>query len=397
MYKPVLELIFLLVFSHLRLFVDGSCLCGVSQSSGLSVCDDNIQNRIAGGKEAEVNEFPWAVLLEIKAGSTPLRCGGTLINDRWVLTAAHCVSSSSRLDITAILGEHDTTSRLESTSLRIKAKPYRFNKHWSYKFDGQQGAWYDFALIELSEPVDFGRHPHIRPVCLPDQGETDFSNEVATVSGWGLQNVDYKRYTQLGLVKGVGYGRAKKLKKLDVRLMSQAECRNIYHNVEPEIKLKESNLCAISSSGDSCQGDSGGGLVIPRCDGRFYELAGVVSFGIGCNSTLNGVRIPGVYARVSVVVDWIKHLTSEGISCERPTNKQEKPIIRPTSSKGTKTTTTTTETTSTNSVSGWGEWTAFSACNKPCGIGKKSRDRFCSSGCSHAMQTQDRVCRIRVC
>ena len=50
--------------------------------------------------------------------------------------------------------------------------------------------------------------------------------------------------------------------------MRQAECRSIYNQVEPEIKLKESNLCAISPSGDSCQGDSGGGLVLPRCDGR---------------------------------------------------------------------------------------------------------------------------------
>jgi hypothetical protein len=114
-------------------------------------------------------------------------------------------------------GEHDTTSRLESSSLRIQAKPYRFNKHWSYKFDGEQGAWYDFALIELSERVDFNRHPHIRPVCLPENEEVEYGNEVATVSGWGLQNVDYKKYKHQGLVKGVGYGSAKKLQKLDVR------------------------------------------------------------------------------------------------------------------------------------------------------------------------------------
>ena len=79
----VLKLIFLFVFSHIGSFVEGSCLCGVSQSSGLSVCDDTIQNRIAVGKEAEVNEFPWAALLVILAGRTPLRCGGTLINDRY--------------------------------------------------------------------------------------------------------------------------------------------------------------------------------------------------------------------------------------------------------------------------------------------------------------------------
>ena len=60
------------------------CVCGVSESSGLDFCDNEVEisNRIAGGKVAEVNEFPWAALLEIKAGGNPLRCGGTLVNDR---------------------------------------------------------------------------------------------------------------------------------------------------------------------------------------------------------------------------------------------------------------------------------------------------------------------------
>ena len=53
-----------------------------------------------------------------------------------------------------------------------------------------------------------------------------------------------------------------------VRLMSKSECRNVYRQVDEDIKLRESNLCAVASSGDSCKGDSGGGLVAPRCDGR---------------------------------------------------------------------------------------------------------------------------------
>lgn len=370
------------------------CLCGVSEGAGLSVCDV-LENRIAGGRVADVNEFPWAALLEIKAGGTPLRCGGSLVNDRFVLTAAHCLSSVSRLEIIVILGEHDTASTLESTTLRIRAKPYRFNKHWSYQFDGSQGAWYDFALVELSQPVNFSQHPHIRPVCLPEQGELDYDQEVATVSGWGLQNVDYKLYKDQGLLKGVGYGRAEKLKKLDVRLLPQAECRGIYHKVEPEIKIKESNLCAVSSSGDSCQGDSGGGLVRPHCGARFYELIGVVSFGIGCNSTVNGVRIPGVYARVSVVVDWIKHLAAEGVFCQKPSQTQSTTTRRTTSKTSTKV--TTPSITSSSSCSGWGEWSEFSGCSAGCGIGKKTRDRYCSCGCKHTQQTQQRVCRVRLC
>ena len=54
-------------------------------------------------------------------------------------------------------------------------------------------------------------------MCLPDTQEVDYENEVATVSGWGLKNVNYKTFNQLGLVKGEGYEKAKKLKKLDVR------------------------------------------------------------------------------------------------------------------------------------------------------------------------------------
>ena len=75
---------FLFVFSYIRAFSAANCVCGESQSSGLQICDSKIKKRIAGGKEADVNEFPWAALLEITAGGTPLRCGGTLVNDRLV-------------------------------------------------------------------------------------------------------------------------------------------------------------------------------------------------------------------------------------------------------------------------------------------------------------------------
>ena len=62
------------------------CLCGISDSSGLDICESNLEVKIAGGKEADVNEFPWAALLEIRDDEDKddyvERCGGTLINDR---------------------------------------------------------------------------------------------------------------------------------------------------------------------------------------------------------------------------------------------------------------------------------------------------------------------------
>ena len=61
------------------------CICGVSKSPGLNVCDTTLNLKVIGGREAEINEFPWTALLEIKESSTgPLqRCGGTLISDRF--------------------------------------------------------------------------------------------------------------------------------------------------------------------------------------------------------------------------------------------------------------------------------------------------------------------------
>ena len=110
------------------------------------------------------------------------------------------------------------------------------------------------------------------------------------------------------------------------------------HKVEPRIEVRESNLCAVSQIGDSCRGDSGGGLV--RL-GRYYELIGVVSYGIGCNSTVQGVKIPGVYARVTSVLNWIRHITDRAQYCQTPSEQKTATATT------TKTTTTTTTTTTT--------------------------------------------------
>ena len=69
----------------------GDCTCGVSRSSGLDICDSTFNLKVIGGREAEINEFPWTALLEIRAGEAarniePIQqCRGTLINDRYWL------------------------------------------------------------------------------------------------------------------------------------------------------------------------------------------------------------------------------------------------------------------------------------------------------------------------
>ena len=121
-----------------------------------------------------------------------------------------------------IAGEYDTSTSRETRSLRIQAKPYGIDRHYGYKEqtssrDPIQGVWNDFALVELSQEIDFLQHPHIRPVCLPDKEFVDYRNETGTVIGWGNKYIIYEEKTLQGLVKGRGLTNADILQKLDVR------------------------------------------------------------------------------------------------------------------------------------------------------------------------------------
>eukprot|EP00092_Neocalanus_flemingeri_P107358 GFUD01137800.1.p1 GENE.GFUD01137800.1~~GFUD01137800.1.p1 ORF type:complete len:395 (-),score=97.10 GFUD01137800.1:165-1349(-) len=376
--------------AQIKAAVDPSCRCGERQFSNF---EQLFSTRVIGGEEAGVNEFPWAALLSIQArGKVPERCGGSLINDRFVVTAAHCIPLSADMDITVYLGEHNTRTSQETTTFKTTARPYRYQKHWSYKLDRKKGNLvYDFALLELTEPVDWARYPHIRPVCLPGEEERDYSGEFATLVGWGSTLVNYE-VLRNSLVKGVpSRNLSNSLQKLEVRLMRQSKCQDVFQEAKLDIRISESNLCAVSELGDSCAGDSGGGLFMRNQRG-YYELVGVTSYGVGCNSSSIGLKIPGVYSRVSKAVNWIKHLTLDGIFCEEPTK-----IRRPEPQTATKTR-APPPTTIKAPTPGWSEWEPFSLCDKSCGIGKKSRDRYCSgSSCRHTQQTQERPCRLREC
>eukprot|EP00092_Neocalanus_flemingeri_P043676 GFUD01048201.1.p1 GENE.GFUD01048201.1~~GFUD01048201.1.p1 ORF type:complete len:304 (+),score=48.95 GFUD01048201.1:30-941(+) len=288
---------------------------------------------------------------------------------RFVLTAAHCVPESRGIDVNVILGEHSIRDKSESRKLRIKAQP-PFLVHNQYEKNIQAGyVIFDFTLLRLSQQVNFKLYPHIRPVCLPDRSYTDYQGEYATAVGWGYTKVDFA--ISGNLIEGIDSSPSDALQKIDIRLYRQNKCEDIFQSLD--IKIKDINMCAASQQGDACGGDSGGGLVKKSSLGGFYEIVGVISYGIGCRSSFNGQTLPGVYARVSSVVDWIERQTSSGQSCKKPTATEQH--------------------SEQHSSSGWGEWTSFTKCNKACGIGNKSRDRHCEgTGCTHAIQTQDRPC-----
>merc|ERR1719369_1858482 len=125
-----------------------SCQCGIPNRS----------NRIVGGVETEVNEYPWQVALVSPNGRSPF-CGGTLISDRHVVTAAHCtVNSASTPDgVRVLLGEHKTDD-----ANQIKVEVASINDDPLYN---TQTFSNDISILTLKEPVTFTTA--IRPICLP--------------------------------------------------------------------------------------------------------------------------------------------------------------------------------------------------------------------------------------
>merc|ERR1719412_1871450 len=242
------------------------CQCGVKggQANG----------RIVGGQETEVHEYPWQVGLVSRNGRTPF-CGGTLISSTHVLTAAHCTAGESARKLRVLLGEHNIA---DAEFNRVDVAEIIDDPNYDSSSTNS-----DFAILRLASPVTFSSA--ISPACLP-AGASQYAGEVATVTGWGTLSSGGNQPTVL--------------QEVDVTITTNAVCKNAYGSNS----ITDVMLCAADSGRDSCQGDSGGPLVVEE-NGR-QALVGVVSWGYGCAMA----GYPGVYARVTERMDWIKDNTA---------------------------------------------------------------------------------------
>ncbi|KAF5274825.1 hypothetical protein FQR65_LT00408 [Abscondita terminalis] len=243
--------------------------------------------RIVGGKGAAFGQFPWQVLVRESTWLglfTKNKCGGVLISNRFVMTAAHC-QPGFLASLVAVFGEHDISGERESKrslSRNVK-KVIVHRKYDAATFEN------DLALLELEHPVQFDEH--IVPICLPREDE-DFTGRMATVTGWG-------RLKYGGGVPSI-------LQEVQVPIMENQVCQEMFRTAGHSKVILESFLCAGYANGqkDSCEGDSGGPLVLQRPDGR-YQLAGTVSHGIKCAAPY----LPGVYMRTAYYKPWIETVT----------------------------------------------------------------------------------------
>jgi len=250
---------------------DATLTCGVTTST--------TQTRIFGGTKVNSAEiYPWQVRLVNKTGGT--FCGGALVSDLWVVSAAHCmVFPYGEQQMHVILGDiHSNSSGGGIT--RSVAKWMRHNGYSRHTVRD------DIAVIQLSSPVTFSNR--IRPICLPcNYMHTDFTGDYITLAGWGENE------------KGVMQNQ---LMEVSVPVVSNDVCKNKYGYF-----VRDTNLCAGEPEGgkDSCSGDSGGPAVWSESGVNY--LLGVVSFGKrgGCGKA----GWPGVYTRVTKYINWIEDST----------------------------------------------------------------------------------------
>jgi len=249
------------------------------------------EGRIVGGRRADYGKWPWQVLVRESTWFgifSKNKCGGVLISDRHVLTAAHCQPGFLG-SLLVVLGDFDLTATSEPNT-PVERNVKRVVIHRDYV---ERTFENDLAILELESPVEF--QPYIVPICLPKAAEGDFSNQKAIVTGWG-------KLSHHGVTPGV-------LFEVDVPIMTNTECHNMFKKAGHVKRILDSFICAGYPEGkkDSCEGDSGGPLMFERDDGR-WTLGGTVSHGIRCAYP----NMPGVYMRMTYYRPWIERVTGIG-------------------------------------------------------------------------------------
>jgi len=276
---------------------ESDCICGETQ--GKSHLKFH-HNRIFGGSITEVDEYPWMVHVSSRHyidGSTSFwkgRCGGSLISDQWVVTAAHCVIDDDRGsadEIVVELGQHDLSSPAMNPKVE---KPIVHEEYDKIRVIN------DIALLKLQDPVDFNKHPNIRPICLPSNSRENYAGSRAIVAGWGMTG-EHEDVSDV-------------LLEANVTVISDNECRRIYSGNN----IHDSVICAKttgSSPQGHCEGDSGGPLITRRQGQTSYTLIGVASFAM--DALCMREDYPGGFAEITHFLAWIKD-NIEGSNMCRP-------------------------------------------------------------------------------
>ncbi|MCB9150838.1 MAG: trypsin-like serine protease [Caldilineaceae bacterium] len=252
---------------------------GASRAQNSDVTQMPDSPDIVGGTVAEPGSWPWQVSLvdaDIEDNYYAHLCGGTLIADDWVLTAAHCVERREAEEIEVLVGQQRLS---DTTGERIAVD--EVIAHPNYQ---PVTTDFDIALLHLSSNAQ-------QPTVALYRGDTAIESELAflrgTIIGWGSQG---------GYLSG-----SDRLRQVSVPLVSHETCNKAFAHLEA---VTNSMLCTGYEKGGkgSCYGDSGGPLVVWDEGLQDWQQVGIVNWGRpGCQ----GVESYSVFARVAVYTQWV--------------------------------------------------------------------------------------------